>query len=87
MVVAIIAFASRRMKGNVGHHATGHELALAELAHQLDALPVVSSAGRATRISRATCEFFRVSAASTAFHSAARSCTHAGALAGARVST
>lgn len=41
MVVAIIAFAPRRMKGDVGHHATGHELALAERAHQLDALRMV----------------------------------------------
>ena len=46
MVVAIIAFAPRRMKRDVGHHATGHELALAELAHQLDALPVVQLGGQ-----------------------------------------
>jgi hypothetical protein len=46
MMVAIIAFAPRRMKRDVGHHATGHELALAELAHQLDALPVVQLGGQ-----------------------------------------
>jgi hypothetical protein len=46
VVVAVIAFAPWRMKGDVGHHAPVHELALAEVAHQLDALPVVQLGGQ-----------------------------------------
>ena len=38
VVVAIIAFVPWRVKGDVSHHAPVHELALAEVAHQLDAL-------------------------------------------------
>ena len=87
VVVAVIAFAPWRMKGDVGHHAAIHKLPLAEVAHQQGALPVVQLSGQGHPDSRATCEFFRVSAASTAFHSAARSCAHSGAWAGARIST
>ena len=46
VVIAIIAIAPRRMKGDIGHHAPVHELALAEVAHQLDALPVVQLGGQ-----------------------------------------
>ena len=67
MVVAIIAFAPRRMKRDVGHHATGHELALAELAHQLDVLPVVQLGGQShpdfagnLRVLPGLCRFNRV---------------------------